>query len=91
MEIKKLLKKYGASDQEINNFMNDLSELGDDPINELIQDEYEAVASYEKAIKMFDGHIRKKLEEIKNDELEHIRELKALIKFDEEEDDGITD
>lgn len=50
-------------------------------INALIQDEYEAIDGYNKAIEQFNdnANVKAVLEHIKEEELEHIDELRKLI------------
>lgn len=50
-------------------------------INALIQDEYEAIDGYNNAIEQFNdnANVKAVLEHIKEEELEHIDELRKLI------------
>ena len=75
-----------------------LEELGidgaskDQTLEALLQDERAAVDAYEVAIKNFEGkvddNVIKALEEIKADELDHIKKIEAILKGENFEEIG---
>ena len=86
-KIRDLLKKYGAADNEIENFMNDLIEKKEEAKeNEALQaDEEQAVKDYEEEIKETkNSEDKAKLEHIKEDEEEHKELLEEINPYTKE-------
>lgn len=78
---------WDALKHELNDSIKD--KLDDEDIDDLIAEEYEAIADYDEALKVATcPHAREQLEHIRAEEVEHVRELEELKAKKETEQDS---